>query len=68
LLALITEKGAFSMIDVYLRLAATYPVLGYDHSGTPWFEFGRIENLGKLNESAEIRALFNRYHQLQGKA
>jgi NDP-sugar pyrophosphorylase family protein len=68
LLALITEKGAFSMIDVYLRLAADYPVLGYDHSGTPWFEFGRIENLGKLNESAEIRALFNRYHQLQGKA
>lgn len=67
LLELITEKGAFSMIDVYLRLAAQYPVLEYDHSDTAWFEFGRIENLGKLNESGEIRELFNRYHQLPGK-
>lgn len=65
---LITEQGAFSMIDVYLRLAATWPVLGFDHSESSWFEFGRIENLGKLNDSDEIRELFNRYHSLPGKA
>lgn len=64
---LMTEEGAFSMIDVYLRLAASHPVFGFDHSDTPWFEFGRIENLEKLNQSPEIRNLYNRYHQLPGK-
>jgi NDP-sugar pyrophosphorylase family protein len=64
---LMTEQGAFSMIDVYLRLAATRAVYGFDHSDTPWFEFGRIENLARLNQSPEIRNLYNRYHQLPGK-
>jgi NDP-sugar pyrophosphorylase family protein len=63
-----TEQGVFSMIDVYLRLAATHPIYGFDHSNTPWFEFGRIENLERLNGSPEISNLFKRHHQLPGKA
>jgi NDP-sugar pyrophosphorylase family protein len=68
LLGQITEKGVFSMIDVYLRLTVTEPVLGFDHSETPWFEFGRIENLDRLNQSPEIRDLYSRYHHISGKA
>jgi NDP-sugar pyrophosphorylase family protein len=59
---LIQESGVFSLIDLYLRLARTYPILGFEHPDDPWFEFGRIENLDKLNQSKEIHELFHRFH------
>jgi len=59
---LITETGAFSLIDLYLRLAGENIILGFEHNDTGWFEFGRIENLEGLNRSAEIRAIFKRFH------
>ena len=42
---LITETGRFSIIDVYLKLAKEYRILGYDHSLTQWLDLGRTENL-----------------------
>jgi N-acetyl-alpha-D-muramate 1-phosphate uridylyltransferase len=45
LLGMIPFEGRFSMVDVYLALAAGHPVYGYDHSGTRWIDVGRPESL-----------------------
>lgn len=37
--------GKFSMIDVYLTLAAGYPVYGYDHSGDRFADVGKPESI-----------------------
>jgi NDP-sugar pyrophosphorylase family protein len=63
LFSLVTEKGAFSLIDLYLRLARENQILGFQHDESYWFEFGRIENLEKLNKSREIQTIFNQYHK-----
>ncbi len=60
--SLVTESGPFSLIDLYLRIAGDHTILGYNHDDSVWFEFGRIENLVRLNRSSEIRTLFKRYH------
>ncbi len=59
---LVTETGAFSLIDLYLRLAREHVILGFEHNETAWFEFGRIENLEGLNKSTEISTIFRRFH------
>jgi hypothetical protein len=59
---LVTETGAFSLIDLYLRLAGENVILGFEHNETHWFEFGRIENLAGLNQSPEIKGIFRRFH------
>jgi NDP-sugar pyrophosphorylase family protein len=59
---LVSETGAFSIIDIYLRLARENVILGFEHNETRWYEFGRIENLEELNKSMEIRAIFERFH------
>jgi NDP-sugar pyrophosphorylase family protein len=59
---LVTETGPFSLIDLYLRLAREHTILGFEHNDTRWFEFGRIENLERLNRSAEVRSIFNHFH------
>jgi MurNAc alpha-1-phosphate uridylyltransferase len=62
LFGLVTETGAFSLTDLYLRLAAENVILGFEHNETDWFEFGRIENLETLNNSEKITAIFRRFH------
>jgi NDP-sugar pyrophosphorylase family protein len=59
---MVTETGAFSLIDLYLRLARENVILGFEHNETEWFEFGRIENLEGLNQSEAIKAIFRRFH------
>ncbi|MEZ5196031.1 MAG: nucleotidyltransferase family protein [Bacteroidales bacterium] len=39
------ETDRFSIIDLYLRLARTNVISGYDHSTTMWFDLGKPENL-----------------------
>jgi NDP-sugar pyrophosphorylase family protein len=39
------EQDRFSIIDVYLCLAASEKVQGFDHSGTAWFDIGRFQQL-----------------------
>lgn len=41
---LITETGAFSMTGLYLRLSSGYPVMGFIHNHSQWYELGRQEN------------------------
>jgi NDP-sugar pyrophosphorylase family protein len=42
-LELIPFKGKFSLIDVFLHLASTHKVIGYDHTGDKWLDVGKPE-------------------------
>jgi NDP-sugar pyrophosphorylase family protein len=59
---LISERGTFSMKDVYLRLASENCIMGFQHDNSAWFECGRIENLESLNQEREIEAIFAQFH------
>jgi len=59
---LITERGRFSIIDLYLRLAETHNITGFEHNHSAWFECGRYENLPLLNENEEIQVIYKKYH------
>lgn len=60
---LVTEKGAFSMTDLYLRLAHRHIIKGFEHNASLWFECGRIENLETLNKSKEIQHIYRHFHE-----
>lgn len=59
---LIDERGCFSIIDVYLRLALKYNIMGFAHDQSAWYECGRIDNLNKLNKTPEILEIYKKYH------
>jgi NDP-sugar pyrophosphorylase family protein len=40
---LIHLQGKFSIVDVYLELAGTHSILGFDHSGSKFVDVGRPE-------------------------
>ncbi len=46
---LIKERGEFSIIDVYLRLAAEYQIKYYNHKNTSWKDMGKYEHVIKYN-------------------
>ncbi len=50
LLSLITEQGAFSSIDMYLRLAQTESIISFVDNDSIWMDLGKIEEL----KNAEI--------------
>jgi N-acetyl-alpha-D-muramate 1-phosphate uridylyltransferase len=50
--SLITEQGKFSMIDLYLRLAATESILAFDHSN------GKLIDVGKPESGAQAEKMF----------
>lgn len=54
LLSLIRREGKFSMVDVYLDLAATHTIKGFDHSGS------RFIDVGKPDSVAQAEQLFNK--------
>ncbi len=43
-------SGKFSLIDVYLKLAANHRILGYDHSGDRLVDVGKPESVKKAEE------------------
>jgi len=47
---LIPFEGKFSIIDVYLHLAQTEKIVGYDHSGATLLDVGKPESLKKAEE------------------
>jgi len=51
---LIEEKGAFSIMDVYLRLAHNHAIKAFDHSHTKWFDLGRYEHVVEFNEMENL--------------
>jgi len=64
---LFLERGCFSIIDVYLRLASSNMIMGYPHDRSAWFECGRFENLDLLNHTPEIQTIYSTYHPIPGK-
>jgi MurNAc alpha-1-phosphate uridylyltransferase len=42
---LMHRQGKFSIVDVYLDLAAAHLILGYDHSGSKLVDVGRVESI-----------------------
>jgi len=42
-------EGKFSMIDVYLHLAAEYNVQGYDHTGNIFIDVGKPDSIEKAS-------------------
>jgi N-acetyl-alpha-D-muramate 1-phosphate uridylyltransferase len=40
---LMHQQGKFSIVDVYLELTASHPILGFDHSGSKFVDVGRPE-------------------------
>jgi NDP-sugar pyrophosphorylase family protein len=59
---LIDERGRFSIIDLYLRLALQYKIMGYEHDHSAWYECGRFDRIGELNQTPDIRSIFKKYH------
>lgn len=56
LLRMITEQGVFSIIDVYLRLAAAgESILGFSADGYYWRDVGRLEELRQANDDAAAK-------------
>lgn len=45
LFSLIPFTGKFSLVDVYLELAADHLILGYDHTGDKFVDVGKPESL-----------------------
>jgi NDP-sugar pyrophosphorylase family protein len=43
--SLIPFTGKFSLVDVYLKLAANHLILGYDHTGDKFVDVGKPENI-----------------------
>lgn len=52
---LIEEEGAFSIIDLYLRLMVNHKILGFRQDESVWLEFGRIETIRALEETDEFK-------------
>ena len=42
---LINRQGKFSIVDVYLELAATHLIQGFDHTGSKLVDVGRMESV-----------------------
>ncbi len=47
LLPMIQQQGKFSMVDVYLHLAETNIISGYDHTGAQLIDVGKPESIAK---------------------
>lgn len=52
IISLITEEGKFSMIDLYVRLAATQQIQAFDHSN------GKLIDVGKPESEAVASEMF----------
>ena len=47
---LITQQGKFSMVDVYLSLAANNLIMGFDHTGSKFIDVGKPEAVKMAEE------------------
>lgn len=45
--SLIEQEGKFSMVDVYLQLAKSSTIIGFDHSETKFIDVGKPESVTK---------------------
>lgn len=59
LFSLMQENGAFSIVDLYLRLAESENIQRFDHTGGKWLEFGRAAQIETLVKSEEFNELIS---------
>ncbi len=57
----ITETGAFSIMDLYLRLMDSEKILGFRHDESGWFEFGRTEAIDSILANTEFQQVLRSY-------
>lgn len=50
LLTTIRQQGKFSMVDVYLDLAANHTIKGFDHSGSRFIDVGKPESVAQAEK------------------
>lgn len=50
---LITETGAFSIIDTYLRLAKSHKIIAFEHNNSFWMDMGKISDFQQLEKKAK---------------
>lgn len=43
---LIEQRGRFSMVDVYLKIAGQHSIMGFDHTGSKFIDVGKPESIG----------------------
>jgi NDP-sugar pyrophosphorylase family protein len=55
----ITEQGAFSIMDLYLRLMDNHSIKGFRHDESGWIEFGRMERIEAIRSSSEFQRMIN---------
>ncbi|MEN8121261.1 MAG: nucleotidyltransferase family protein [Bacteroidota bacterium] len=53
-----TEKGKFSIIDTYLRLAKKFVIRSYIHNYSKWFDMGRYQYVQEFNKNGNMKGLF----------
>lgn len=56
---LIEEVGAFSIIDLYLRLMIHHQIIGFRQDNSVWLEFGKVENIRELEKGTAFKKLVN---------
>jgi NDP-sugar pyrophosphorylase family protein len=44
------QEGKFSIIDVYLKLAADHIINSFEHNNSVWLDVGKVESLTKARE------------------
>mgnify|MGYP006175339739 CR=1 FL=1 len=52
--SLIRQAGKFSLMDVYLDLAAEHRIMGFDHTGDKWVDVGRPESVAVAEEMFNV--------------
>lgn len=55
----ISETGAFSIVDLYLRLMESKKIIGFRHDESLWLEFGRANRIPEQEKSKEFIFLRN---------
>ena len=55
------EKGCFSIIDVYLRLAKSHKIMGYVDDVSYWLDVGTPEKLQRGEDEIDIEKFVQRY-------
>jgi len=51
----ITESGKFAIMDLYLRLAKSQPIIAYDHTGDFWLDIGKFEEFESIENQIKNR-------------
>lgn len=58
---LIEEKGAFPIMELYLRLMETQKICGFRHDKDIWLEFGRTDRIAAYGISKEFQQITSNF-------